>query len=191
MVNCKFKIGDKVRITGCRDDATDHLDGKVGEVVNVYVTDIDVKVKGDPYPWCIWNHNAELVNRVHKDKIVISHDGKTTTAALCHEDGTKKTATANCAPEDKFDFFAGAELALKRLIGKEDVGMKKPEIPKYYNGKVVCVKSEFTRDFTIGKVYEFVDGAVKDNRGASRFVGHRITDLNEIKGAWEFIPFVE
>ena len=191
MANCKFKIGDKVRITGCRDDGTDHLGGKIGTVVAVDFSDISVVVGDDPIPWFIWNENATLISKAPKDKIVISHDGKTTTATLCREDGTKKTATANCAPEDKFDFYVGAELVLKRLFNKEDVGMQKPESPKYYAGKVVCVKSESTRDFTAGKVYTFVDGVVKDNRGASRYVGHRIEDPSEIKGIWKFIPFVE
>lgn len=191
MPNCKFKIGDKVRITGSRDDATDHLDGKIGTVVFITPSDLSVTVGDDPIPWFIWKHNAKLVNRIPKDKIVITHDGKTTTAALCREDGTKKTATANCAPEDEFDFATGAELALKRLFGKEDVGMNKPEKPKYYSGKVVCVASDFSYDFTAGKIYTFVDGVVKDNRGASRYVGHPISDPTEIKSVWKFIPLVE
>ena len=191
MSNCKFKIGDKVRITGCRDDFTTHLDGKIGEVIGAFLNDIEVMVKGEELPWLVWNHNAKLVEKAPKDKIVITHDGKTTTAALCREDGTKKTATSNCAPEDKFDFYTGAELALKRLFNKEDVGMQKTEKPKYYNGKVVCVKSGIPYDFTVGKVYTFENGVVKDNRGASRFVGHPITDPEEIKSVWKFIPFVE
>lgn len=56
-----FKVGDKVRITGDCDDFTDHLDGKIGEVVIADERDIEVKVEGEPFTWRIWNHNAELI----------------------------------------------------------------------------------------------------------------------------------
>lgn len=52
------------------------------------------------------------------DKIVITTDGKTTTATKYCADGNEVTATAKCAPEDEFDFNIGAELALNRLIEK-------------------------------------------------------------------------
>lgn len=62
--------------------------------------------------------------------------------------------------------------------------------PKYYNGKVVCVKSD--RDFTVGKVYEFIDGQVKDNDETMRPVGAKIKKLEDYNGhLYEFIPFVE
>lgn len=61
---------------------------------------------------------------------------------------------------------------------------------KWYNGKVVCVKSD--RDFTVGKVYEFIDGQVKDNDGTMRPVGAKIKKLEDYNGhLYEFIPFVE
>ena len=188
MANMKFKIGDKVRIVKNIWDTTfKREDVGIGEVHTVIGVFPYLR-----YPYALdgltlyqWHEDElELVNN---DKIVITNDGKTTIATLYHDDGTKKTATA-----EHRDFFDGAMLALRRLFGKEDVGiMKKTEIPKYYSGKVVCVKSEYTRDFTVGKVYEFVDGVVKDNRGASRYVGHPIKDPSEIKGIWNFIPFVE
>lgn len=37
---------------------------------------------------------------------------------------------------------------------------------KYYNGKVVCVGKTFeSASYTVGKIYEFVDGKVKCNNG--------------------------
>lgn len=53
---------------------------------------------------------------VADEKIVITHDGKTTTATMYCDDGTKKVATARCAPEDTFDFNVGAKLAMDRLM---------------------------------------------------------------------------
>ena len=55
---------------------------------------------------------------VSSEKIVITHDGKTTTATMYLEDGTKKVATAKCAPEDEFEFRIGAEIAMARLVDK-------------------------------------------------------------------------
>ena len=199
MANLKFKIGDRVIIEAS------NVEGFLGQIFAGVEGVID-GIHPDPnyeYPYWVKSEvnrfgvycKVKCLAKDYKspksEKIVITTDGKITAATLYGEMGTKKTATAKCAPEDKFDFFTGAELALRRLLGKEDVGMQKPEKPKYYNGKVVCVKSEFTRDFTVGKVYTFEDGTVKDNRGATRFVGHRITDLTEIKSVWKFIPFVE
>lgn len=50
-----------------------------------------------------------------EQKIVITTDGKTTTAKLY--DGKKiiETAEAKCSPSDKFDFAIGAKLAFERL----------------------------------------------------------------------------
>lgn len=121
MVNCKFKIGDNVRITG--------------KVVSVGADSIGVKISGEPFIWSIYGHNAKVIKPRKKEE--------------------------------------------------------KPEKPKYYTGKVVCVESDYPYDFTVGKVYTFEDGVVKDNRGASRYVGHKIKDLSEIKKIWKFIPFVE
>ena len=43
---------------------------------------------------------------------------------------------------------------------------KEPK-PEYYNGKVVCVSSG-DECFTVGKMYEFVNGQVKDGMGDER-----------------------
>lgn len=75
-----------------------------------------------------------------------------------------------------------------------------PPKPKYYNGKVVCIETE-DKYFTVGKVYEFVDGIVKDNDNderptrVMRKVYNPIVDITDDK--WikqkglKFIPFVE
>lgn len=61
---------------------------------------------------------------------------------------------------------------------------------EWYNGKVVCVKSD--KDFTVGKVYEFIDGQVKDNDETARPVGRKIVKLEDYCGAlYKFIPLVE
>lgn len=53
------------------------------------------------------------------EKIVITTDGKTTTAKLIGSNKkTIETATAHCSPNDKFDFLTGAKLAVERLEEK-------------------------------------------------------------------------
>ena len=94
---------------------------------------------------------------VTEDKIVITTDGKTTTATL-YRDNEKVTAEAKCSPEDKFDFITGAKLAMTRLVEKtEEViihGFKLGERVHYkgHNGTVICfsqnsVGVEFDTDF--------------------------------------------
>jgi hypothetical protein len=63
--------------------------------------------------------------------------------------------------------------------------------PQYYNGKAVCVKCEGS-GFTVGKVYEFIDGQTEDNDGIKRPIGRQIKKLEEYNGTlFGFIPFVE
>jgi hypothetical protein len=120
MADMKFKVGDKVRIVNNVWERSIHDTGiGIGEVhtiVGIWKNYSRYPYLLDGYPYLGWcDSELELVNN---DKIVITHDGKTTTAALYREDGTKETATANCAPEDKFDFHTGAKMALDRLTTK-------------------------------------------------------------------------
>ena len=55
---------------------------------------------------------------------------------------TGKTGVARCHPDDKFDFYYGAGLAIERLTGYKSEAKPEPTIihePEYYSGKVVCV----------------------------------------------------
>lgn len=70
--------------------------------------------------------------------------------------------TAKCSPDDQFDPYTGCELALRRALGAEN---KKPEKPKYYNGKMVCVENGTFTWWTVGKIYEYKDGIVTADDG--------------------------
>jgi hypothetical protein len=174
-------------------------------------------------------------------KIVITTDGKITTAKLYENGKVVKTAESKCCPEDTFDFNVGAKLAVERLTGQVDEWkvVKRPvkvgdyirliyadfsfdrvgdilkvdevigggrgvkvydknhpnrphssnpnaywsyvdtqyeviekvtkevkETPKYYNGKVVCIDNRHNTDnYTIGKIYQFVDGVLTSDCG--------------------------
>lgn len=136
----------------------------------------------------------------NNNKIVITTDGKTTTATLYRENGSKEVATAKCSPEDTFDFNFGAKLAMERLMEKT-AEPKKPEPPKYFTGKVVCIENKIKdKDFTVGKVYEIKDGNFTDNYARIRPNTHgynRVTNPSDLENEYyrnwhyKFIPIVE
>lgn len=67
------------------------------------------------------------------------------------------------------------------------------EKPKYYNGKAVCVKCK-DHDYTVGKVYEVVNGKLKDDKGNIRPHGYALKELSDYSNTtaqYEFIPLVE
>lgn len=51
----KLEIGMKVKIKGDVNDFTDHLDGKIGKVLDVNGDDIGVECENDF--WWIWKRN--------------------------------------------------------------------------------------------------------------------------------------
>lgn len=121
----KFKVGDHVVIEESNvDDLFDESHAGQTGVVKAYkdtwsghnyLINVDNR-----HALSIWCKVKCLVEDKKEEKIVITHDGKTTTATMYSEDGSKVTATAKCAPEDKFDFNVGAKLAVERLMEKVD-----------------------------------------------------------------------
>lgn len=116
MATSKFKIGDHVVVEKSNVPIWNY-GGKTGVITSVdpyyeypYRITMD---DGSASSWCTV---SGLVTR--NEQIVITHDGKVTTATLYGEMGAKTTATARCAPEDKFDFRVGAEIAMGRLVDK-------------------------------------------------------------------------
>lgn len=189
----KYKIGDHVVIKESNIESVSKYAGKTGVIVGIWDT-------GDKFPYCVeidgrgYHIYCSVDRLVDDDKIVITHDGKTTTAKL-YRDGETVTATAKCAPEDEFDFMTGAKLAMGRLEEKIK--------PKYYNGKVVCIKSGHSW-FTVGKVYEVVNGVITADDGDKYpKCGHKgYFDAEDVKHAGclssskhnyrnTFIPLVE
>lgn len=123
MVSCKFNIGDVVKVVRPEKGfKANHL-GKIYTIRQINPNGIGcytethygvVEMSECAYVWL--ESELELVTN---EKIVITHNGKVTTATLYRNDGSKKTATARCAPEDTFDFNVGAKLAITRLVGEE------------------------------------------------------------------------
>lgn len=194
-----YKVGDKVRIRewdemekefGLDSDgdiicegyfmrAMKKFCGKIFTVEKVYKTYYVLKGVEN---FCF---SDDMLEPIGDNKIVITTDGKTTLARLYDGKKVVKTAKAICAPEDEFNFMAGAELAFNRLTENK---------PKYYNGKVVCVKAGYKCPYTIGKIYEFVNGHVCIDDGCTVPYKDRIKSLDEWNsGEWgaEFIELKE
>lgn len=222
----KYKIGDRVIIEETNIEYAAPLRGKniVGTIVSIDENRTHPYfIKSDYNKYGLYCKVKCLASELYNEKIVITHDGKTTTATMYCYDGTKKVATARCAPEDTFDFNFGAKLTMERLMEKvapvekdkyavgdrifaedninchpggawgtvvevldkrihaEDYAVKfddgksvlcshvvpvptTPEPPKYYNGKVVCIKTGYNW-WTVGKVYEVKDGIITADDG--------------------------
>lgn len=104
--------------------------------------------------------------RAPQPVIVITSDGVTTTATRRIGKAIQAIATAKCNPGDRFDFEEGARIAFERLCGR-DPFPEKPEgtaTPEAYNGRMICVESSCPW-WTVGKIYEVVDGRITANNG--------------------------
>ncbi len=123
--------------------------------------------------------------------IVLTSDGKTTTATMREGKQVVKRVKAVCSPEDTYDYDTGVKLAFERLMEPEVAPME----PEYYSGKVVCVEKQddcaSARDFKIGKIYTFENGRVSDDVGFRPQVRfQKLAHTKKILGV-TFIPFVE
>ena len=125
----KFKIGDRVKCTHVVDKNIIILN-KIGTIIEIDCGLIGVEFdewihghgcnhKGK-IGYCWWCEESDLVKVVCSDKIVITTDGKTTTAKMYDGKEVVKTAIAKCSPEDEFDFETGAKIAFDRLFVKPE-----------------------------------------------------------------------
>ncbi|MEE3499779.1 MAG: hypothetical protein VZS12_11840, partial [Ruminococcus bromii] len=97
---------------------------------------------------------------------------------------TGKTGVAKCNPADEFDFNTGAKLAFERLINPE------PEKPKYYNGKVVCIKS-LENSSIVGKIYNVKDGILDFENGFTSTTRFKSIDDINVHCMSKYIKLVE
>ena len=213
----KFNVGDKVRCLGKHHNIYPDFypeNGTVGEIIrevpnnNTQAYKVRWKAgstSGDDR-WWAYNDDIELVPAASAQKIVITTDGVTTTATLREGKRVIRTASAKCDPRDTFGYETGAKLAFNRLFTEVTEASPEPPKPKYYTGKVVCVKSGYPW-WTVGKVYNIVNGTITANDGDkyrgyisaedARHAGRR-TNSEPFPGSDaghnpdnEFIPFVE
>ena len=210
-----YKDGDKVRIVEKKcgecwapSGRMDKWLGKVMTIRKVFSNGIYLMAE-DVHEfyggWCWHEHMiAGLATEQPKQKVVITTDGKTTLARLYDGKKVIDRAEAKCHPEDKFDLTIGAKLAFERLMDRGDKKEKPtPEVPKTYNGKIICVESPYPW-WTVGKIYEVIDGIITDDKGDKYpFCGEPYKDAEDLRHAGcgssdlrhsrlnTFIPLVE
>ena len=179
----KFKVGDRVRVvTEYPGIIKGNRCGKTGTIM--YLDEYSspfpyyVRLDGEDNPdrWILVNE-VEHIKKKHP-VIVITSDGKTTTATMREGKKVIKTATATCSDKDTFNFGEGARIAFERLQGREPFANagKKPE---YYSGKVVCIKGNTLKSWTVGKVYSISNGKISDDDGIDYCYIACIDDLNK------------
>ena len=167
----KFKIGDRVKVI---NEGPSH-NAKIGMVGTIIIN----KTPGPAYYGVVFDKPFKLghdlcgkckdgcgqwmddedIAKVDSNnlKIVVTVEGNTTLARLYKDNKVVKSAEAKCSPEDTFDFNIGAKLAVERLVGEET--------PKYYNGKIICIKSHPFACYKVGHIYEVKDGRFKNENG--------------------------
>jgi len=155
---------------------SDMMRARVGDIVTISTA--ENSAYGERYCVegmdCYWS--KEMLEPISESKILITTNGKTTTATLFDGKRKVKSAEAKCAPDDIFNFETGAKLAFNRLMfgywtsppGNQykNEGYNGESEKKYFTGDVVC-SVNFLRlfGFTEGRLYHFKDGFVKDDKG--------------------------
>jgi hypothetical protein len=184
----KYKVGDKVRVkanikndqrfrmdgdksSGCRVNT--EMEKKAGKVVTIsYASESHYRVNGNNWYWT----DGMFEGIAENHKIVITTDGKTTTARLFNGKELIKKAEAKCSPDDTFDFMTGAKLAMERLEEKP-VQKFVPHLESngehYGNiGDKTNIKDAIGRKLRIGDTVELYNGV--DYRGEKAIV---VTDV--------------
>lgn len=173
----KIKVGDRVKIvrefSPYSTSYVNPYDGELGVVTELRSSaEFPYRVRLDNGVEDIFNEVARVKKVCAKTTgkyptIVITTDGKTTTAVKRVGKTVVSKSTSVCSDDDEFDFDVGAAVAISRLIGgKYHVEETKPK-PRNYTGKVVCLES-WKKWWTPGKCYEVVDGVIIDDDGARR-----------------------
>ena len=129
-------------------------------------------------------------------------DEKTVKATAFNEGGNIiAKAKAKCSPEDKWDFYVGANLAVERL---EAIVEEKKTKATSLNTEMVCIKntSFFEDCFTVGKIYKVTNGTLECNHNNIPVIFQNVTDnncrtfnsvkeINAISSAIQFLEIVK
>lgn len=192
-IDYTLKPGDKVRIANKRGECWDpagRMDKYMGKVMTVRAIRLnngygiemeEGKDENGSRNWWFTEHDLTEVLTAfdhaepeETDVTVKLHFcGRETTAMLVKGADIVKTAVARCHPADEYDRGEGAKIAVNRLFAPE----------QYYNGKVVCIATDYNW-WTVGKVYNVVDGVIAaDNGGKFPKVGAPYKDAEDVKHA--------
>ena len=210
-----FKVGDKVRYirtgAGCNPD----LLNKPGVVKIAYNDRCEVNFttkKGVTKTWCVLNEHLTKVEtgictppqltprEVANDKdnvwAISIHparfDREQTVADLIVNGRIVDTITVSrWHEEDEYDIGVASYEAIKRMFDIKDKKIEKVSdnktTPKWFNGKVVCVKGNMY--FSTGKIYDVVEGVLIDNVGDKLCYFTDVDDMNNRMSA-KFIEVI-
>lgn len=210
-----FKVGDKVRYLVPADGGLESLRGLTGTIkyVNDMGAEVAFKTTNGVKNYALANYEMIKVNNApvtttpttpremanDKDNVwAISimpapFDRERTVADLIVNGRIVDTVTVSrWHEEDKYDIGVAAYEAIKRMFDIKDKKIEKvadnKTTPKWFNGKVVCVKGNMC--FTTGRIYDVVDGALIDNVGDKFCYFTDVNDMNSRMKA-QFIEVVE
>lgn len=173
MSKAKFKVGDKVRILdGSNIDRFTggyyfYMQNYTGNIVTITkvkdcygVNKYGYDVKENTFTWD--ERGLELVTERPTWKVAIIPDGDKTIGRLYDGHNLVKEVSTVKSPHDEYSMEEAIKVICERLTEKPE---KKEEPPKLYNGKVVCVDTGENSDYTVGKIYQFVNGYVRMDDG--------------------------
>ena len=132
----KYKVGDKVTVLD-GSKAQHYAAGWINPM-NRYVgktlTVVQLLESDCGYPVYKlldgggWSYDERYLTPANPDRIVVYIDKKDPSKVIAKDVSTGETGVAKCSPEDIFDFYTGAKLAMNRLLGVEEKMGQKIEI---------------------------------------------------------------
>ena len=213
--NAGFKVGDKVRYLTPTVGGVKSLRGLTGTIkyVNDMGAEVAFKTTNGVKNYALANYEMIKVNNapvtttpatpreMANDKnnvwaisiMPAPFDRERTVADLIVNGRIVDTVTVSrWHEEDKYDIGMAAYEAIKQMFDIKDKKIEKVSdnktTPKWFNGKVVCVKGNLS--FTTGRIYDVVDGALIDNVGDKFYYFTDVDDMNSRMKA-QFIEVVE
>lgn len=184
----KFKVGDRVIGIGTFDCTV--IDGLYGTVLGDksphgnYPIEFDENIGGHScegrckggHGWYVPHNHLKLANE--NWKVVIIPQGDKTLGRLYEDGKVTKSVETTKHPDDEYSIEAACDVIMERLFK-----------PTYYNGKVVCVKSD-GGCLTTGKLYTFVDGESKADYNIP-ITNSPITDIDDLNRRFTRCKFIE
>ena len=198
-----FKVGDKVGYLMPKAGGLKSLKGLRGTIKYVYDIGAEVAFKTDKGVQVYALDNEEMIkvnnapvtttpttpremaNNKNNVWAISIHparfDREQTVADLIVNGRIVDTITVSrWHEEDKYDIGVAAYEAIKQMFDIKDKKIEKVSdnktTPKWFNGKVVCVKGNLS--FTTGRIYDVVDGALIDNVGDKFCYFTDVNDMN-------------
>lgn len=180
MTKFKFKVGDKVTIRSWDDMKKEYGTDCAGDIPvpcifnrqmkeycgkKMIISYIRPHHLEDRFVYFLegaekWRFSEEMFEEFKKPLIVIYRKDN---EVIALDKSTGKMNKAICSPEDKFDFYTGASLAITRLVNNEPVPVLK-KVREYYNGEIVCISTD-AANLTKGKIYKVKNGMFRDDSG--------------------------